>query len=68
MAKTFEELLAGRMLHELTDTEVEELIKEMSLSQMKKFSKEVSKASKRKKAPSKNVKKNMDEFDKLLFK
>ncbi len=57
MAKTFEELLDGRKLHELTDTEVEEIIKDMSPAQMRKFSKEVAKSAKKKKAPSKKVQK-----------
>lgn len=67
MSKTFEQILDGRKLHELTDTEIEDIIKDMSPSQMRKFDKEVQKSVKKKKAPGKKAQENMADFNKALF-
>lgn len=68
MAKTFEEILNGRKLHELTDDDIEEVVSKMNPEQLEKFDKELKKVNKTKtKTPSKNQQKKQDEFNKALF-
>ena len=68
MSKTFEEILQGRKLHELTDEEIDEIVSSMKPEELGKFDKAVKKESKnRKKAPSKKKEKMTDEFNKALF-
>lgn len=65
---TFEELLNGRELHELTDEEIDEIVGKMNPDQLEETDKELKRASRgQKKAPTKNQQKNIDAFDKALF-
>lgn len=69
MTKTFEEILGDRKLHELTDTEIEEIVQEMTPQQKQKFEKDLRKKS-RSTSGRKNTKKQKEresEFDKVLF-
>ena len=67
MTKTFEELLDGRKLHQLTDEEIDEIISQMTSKQVQQFEKELKKQGQKKKAPSKKKKQNEEDFEKALF-
>lgn len=67
MTKTFEELLDGRKLHQLTDEEIDDIISQMTSKQVQQFEKELKKQGQKKRAPSKKKKKNEEDFEKALF-
>jgi hypothetical protein len=66
--KTFEEIIGERKLHELTDDEINEIVKQMSPEQLSTFDQSLKKEiRKRKKPPTKKQSANLDEFNKTLF-
>ncbi len=65
--KTFEELLDGRKLHELTDAEIDEIIAEMQPQELEKLNTELKKSGRKKKAPSTKQKKNAADFEKAIW-
>lgn len=66
--KTFEQILDGRKLHELSDAEIDELVEKMRPDELEKFEASIKKESrKRTKVPTKKQQKNIDEFNKALF-
>lgn len=66
--KTFEELLDGRKLHELSEEEIDEIVQQMEPAELNRLNEAVKKERKKKsRAPSKKQQKNMDEFNKALF-
>jgi Mg/Co/Ni transporter MgtE len=65
--KTFEELLDGRKLHELTDAEIDEIIAEMQPQELEKLNTELKKSGRKKKAPSTKQKKNATDFEKAIW-
>ena len=69
MSKTFEELLDGRKLHELTDSEIDEIVQQMNPEELEKLDKAVKKDSskKKKRPPTRKQQQNMDDFNKALF-
>jgi Mg/Co/Ni transporter MgtE len=66
--KTFEEIIGDRKLHELTDDEINQIVKEMTPDQLTKFDQSLKKEIRsRKKPPTKKRQENVDEFNKALF-
>lgn len=63
-AKTFRDLLAGRKLHELSTSEVEEIIEKMKRVKTEKKAKKKKATKAKKKAKKANAKE--DEFKKLI--
>ncbi len=65
--KTFEEVIGDRKLHELTNEEIDAIVKEMNPEQLHKFEKSLKKETVKRKQQSKKVKQNIDEFNAALF-
>lgn len=66
--KTFEEIIGDRKLHELTDDEIDAIVKEMTPDQLMKFDQTLKKEIRsRKKPPTKKKQANLDDFNKALF-
>lgn len=65
--KTFEELLDGRKLHELSDEEIDEIIAEMQPQELDKLNSELKKSGKKKRAPTKKQKENATDFEKAIW-
>ncbi len=67
--KTFEEIIGDRKLHELTDEEIDAIVKEMQPDQLMKFDQALKKEIRKgkKKPPTKKQTVLQDEFNKALF-
>ena len=67
--KTFEEIIGDRKLHELTDVEIDAIVKEMQPDQLMKFDQALKKEIRKgkKKPPTKKQTVLQDEFNKALF-
>ena len=67
--KTFEEIIGDRKLHELTDEEIDAIVKEMQPDQLMKFDQALKKEIRKgkKKPPTKKQVALQDEFNKALF-
>lgn len=66
MKMKFEDLLGGKAIHELSDEEINEIIKQLDVGETTRFVKEARKATKTKR-PSKKAQENSDLFDKAIL-